>query len=294
MSTVSSTHVCTSLGRRGFLPTPQNTSRAPNPPALTSREYSYYLPKQLLRSDEELSKFRDLLGQFVGTHSFHNFASNKGRQLKEVRRRVQASIDQRKASRGVSSVGGEDFNPSPCSGAGEKGRDLTSEIVDGKASAESGGIEGKKRQRSKDDWRTYRHKKMSLEKQREEDEWYGKPSVGGNKKDGLEQVGSSVEALSGEAGGISGGEARIMSSRATTASRDHGETAADAGANCDDAGDDFGGDNEEGRDGGDYEVEKSEVSAAAADTGEAGPEKVLLLRELRTRYEQHFFLIYFF
>lgn len=197
---------------------------------------------------------------------------------------MQASIDQRKASEGVSSVGGDILKPSPGSDAAENSKDLS--FVDGKVSPESGGIEGKKRQRSKDDWRTYRHKKMSPEKQQEEDEWYGKPSVGGNKIGGLEQVGSSVEALSGEVGEVSGGEARVMGSRANTASRDHGEIAAEAG-------DDACGENEEGGDGGDYEVEKTDGSADAADTGEAGPEKVLLLRELRTRYKQFFFNPFF-
>lgn len=200
---------------------------------------------------------------------------------------MQASIDKKKASGGVSSVGKDSSKPSPCSDAAENGRDLS--FVDGKVSSESDGIEGKKRQRSKDDWRTYRHKKMSSEKQQEEDEWYGKPSVGGNKIDGPGEVGSSMEALSREVGEVSGGEARVMGSRANTASRDHGETAAETGANCDGAGDGPCGENE-GVDGGDYDAERSDVNADAAETGEAAvPEKVLLLRELRTRYKQIFF-----
>ncbi|CAM9997297.1 unnamed protein product, partial [Laminaria digitata] len=218
----------------------------------TLREYTYYLPKELLPNDEALEKFRVLLKHFVGTHSFHNYASTKGRQLKEVRKRVQASIDLKKAGGGgggVKAAGGEGGDASSAS-PGLEG-----------AGAEGGGVGeggGEKRERPRDDWRTYRHKKKPAADRKQEDDWYGKSKASseevregaGAEEEEAEPVPEKEKEKQGDGAGVQLSEAAPAVGGAEMAVEEAG-----GGGDADEA------------------VVKGE---------DEGPEKVLLLRELRT------------
>lgn len=249
-----------------------------------SREYTYYLPKHLLPDNEALEKFRALLNQFVGTHSFHNFASTKGRQLKEVRKRVQASIDLKKAAGGLPPEGGA-APPPPSSTLPDSDAAGTCEEV----SAAAGSSGGKKRERSKEEWRTYRHKKMSAAERREEDKWYGKKftAAAATGNPGAEQ--SLLEKGQDEEGNAGA---------AAQAPPDHETPRATDGVDIEEAvavrgqsvtvdgdGDEAGVGLADGTDAG---VSKEEGMGGE---GNEGPEKVLLLRELRTRCA--FFIVVF-
>ncbi|CAN0396222.1 unnamed protein product [Pylaiella littoralis] len=246
----------------------------------TLREYTYYLPKELLPNDEALEKFRALLRLFVGTHSFHNYASTKGRQLKEVRKRVQASIDLKKAG-GTAGGGGA----AAASGAGSTAALDTASEGGGGGGGGAGESGSKKRWLSKEEWRTYRHKKKSTVDQKAEDAWFGKSKEEG--EEGSAAV-AAVEVAGGEQGSGGGGDAQPSeaapvpaAAAAATAKMDVDEAANGAPAVA------------KGGDG--VESVKWEAAAAAAGAasaaadeggeGEApddGPEKQILLRELRT------------
>lgn len=201
-----------------------------------------------------------MLKNFVGTHSFHNFASTKGRQLKEVRRRVQASIDLKKAG-GVPAKEGDDVP------AGAEG-----------SSAEEAA--NKKRDRSYE-WKTYRQKKKSPVEQREDDDWFGKSKdvVSANSENGGE-VKDAEQETSGAASASAEAQRSepISSSSAPEADKPAEGTSIDGAALTEKVPAEDGvvavnGENTEAVSQGEAEKE-----------GDEGPEKVLLLRELRTRW----------
>lgn len=236
-------------------------------------EYSYYLPKHLLPDEAADRKFRSLLDLFVGTHSFHNFASTKGRQLKEVRRRVQASIDRK-------NLDIKNAQQQQKAGAGEgTGTEDQASLRSQNTSA----VAGTKRGRSnKDDWRTWRHKKKNAVDQDEEDSWYGKSKPSWRK----EEVSASAGAGSADrdrAESVPIGDVAEL----TTVGKDceafgDGDYAEDAGVDEEDT--------SLGDDEGEVEQEREEVG----DQVEEGPEKVLMLRELRTRYGNNFTVFYLY
>ncbi|CAB1118310.1 unnamed protein product [Ectocarpus sp. CCAP 1310/34] len=150
----------------------------------TLREYTYYLPRELLPDDGSLGKFRELLKLFVGTHSFHNYASTKGRQLKEVRKRVKASIDLKKSGgKPAQEAGGTASTSAP-------GSEEEAATAGGGDAGESGSK--KRRWVSKDEWRTYRYKKKSTADQKADDAWFGKQSAAGAAPE--ESVGAAAAA----------------------------------------------------------------------------------------------------
>lgn len=229
-----------------------------------------------------MQKFRGLLGLFVGTHSFHNYASTKGRQLKEVRKRVQASIDLKKAGGGPK-AGGDGERSAP----GE-GKEIAQE---GEEASENGGG-GTKRWRSKEEWRTYRHKKKSTGDQKVEDNWYGKSKEQPAKAE-------AGEAETGASDNAGASPQPLPQAEPTTAaavaSSSHDDGAAErAGLGAAQSGEVSG-------DGKAVEVEQggaeAEVAGAAVaavlpgqadaagskEEGDGGPERVLMLRELRTK-----------
>lgn len=160
-------------------------------------EYSYYLPKNLLPDEETEKKFRGLLTHFVGTHSFHNYASTKGRELKEVRRRVQASIDKKNqdiknAKQPVTGTGKREGDDT-----GARSKEETPDSIQKASAGDVGRTGGTKRERSKE-WRTWRHKKKSAVDQAEEDAWYRKSKPA--------STGEGGEAAATEGGGSAAGE----------------------------------------------------------------------------------------
>lgn len=204
--------------------------------------------------------------RFVGTHSFHNYASSKGRQLKEVRKRVQASIDLKKTGGG----GGVD----KAAGKGGDGSSASPGLEEGVGVEGGGAGEGdKKRERPRDDWRTYRHQKKSAAGRKEEDDWYGKKSKScskeGEEVKAIEPV-PEAEKEAGVVGGEGGGSGVPLSegTPAVGSAQVVGEEAVEVG----DAGVDADADAGAAQGGGVANKEEYE-----------GPEKVLLLRELRTR-----------
>lgn len=265
------------------------------------REYTYYLPKELLPNDEALEKFRGLLKLFVGTHSFHNYASTKGRQLKEVRKRVQASIDLKKAGVG-GGVGGA------AAGAGSTA--ASDAELEGRGADDSG---SKKRWRSKEEWRTYRHKKKSAVDQKAEDTWFGK-SQEEKEEDGSAAVAEGDQGSSSSARDALPSETvalAVVSGMNTDTSVEppvapekqpksiegegEGGSSAEASAANMDVDRAAAGAPAVGEDGDGVESEKratvaaGEAASAAAEKGgddkttDGGPEKQILLRELRTR-----------
>ncbi|CAN0298399.1 unnamed protein product, partial [Ectocarpus sp. 8 AP-2014] len=161
----------------------------------TLREYTYYLPKELLPDDEALGKFRELLKLFVGTHSFHNYASTKGRQLKEVRKRVKASIDLKKS--GGKPAPGPEKAAGGAVSASAPGSEEDAAAAAAGGGGDAGESDSKKRRKkrrwvSKDEWRTYRHKKKSAAGQKADDAWFGKQSAAGAAPE--ESVGAAAAA----------------------------------------------------------------------------------------------------
>ncbi|CAM9441810.1 unnamed protein product [Ectocarpus sp. 12 AP-2014] len=273
----------------------------------TLREYTYYLPRELLPDDEALVKFRELLKLFVGTHSFHNYASTKGRQLKEVRKRVKASIDLKKS-------GGKPA-PGPEAAGGAVSASAPGSEEDAAAAAAGGGDAGdsgskKRRWVSKDEWRTYRYKKKSAADQKADDAWFGKQSAAGAAPE--ESVGAAAAAVEPpvvvvagveqQAGGDEGPESSSPrsveggTSGDAVGSADAGSAAAvaavatpkdvaSAGKAAGVEGTVVKSDGGEGEAGGDAASAVSAPGAqeAAGVGGEdEGPEKQILLRELRT------------
>lgn len=243
---------------------------------LEGREYTYYLPKELLPNDDALEKFRVLLKHFVGTHSFHNYASTKGRQLKEVRKRVQASIDLKKAGGG----GGGRAGVNAAAGKGGDGSSASPGLEGAGAGGGGVGEVGEKRER--DDWRSYRHKKKSAADREVEDAWYGKSKAsfkGGGEACGEQETEPVLEAekekkveMEEGVGGREEDGDGVQSSEATPAvggaevamEEPVGEAAVEAV-------------------GGEDADEFAAKAGGAVNKEEEGPEKVLLLRELRTR-----------
>lgn len=287
------------------------------------REYTYYLPKHLLPDDEALEKFRGLLTMFVGTHSFHNYASTKGRQLKEVRKRVQASIDFKKSGgkAPATAEGGTEAAP---------GSDAGAEAASGDGGDAASG-NGKKRWLSKEEWRTFRHKKKSAVDQKADDAWFGKPAVDTTEEStvgavegsssGSGGVGQASEAAAAAGGVINEaaentskagqenptlpqGVGKEVSSVGVTSSSGVVTAAAAAatemdvvkadGMNAEKSG--GGAESEIGKEEGKEGVEVGADTAVGAETAketgkgaeDEGPEKQIMLRELRTRWVASF------
>lgn len=242
----------------------------------------------------------------MGTHSFHNYASTKGRQLKEVRKRVKASIDLKKS-------GGKPA-PGPENAAGGAGSASAPGSEEDAAAAAAGGGDagesGSKKRRwvSKDEWRTYRYKKKSAADQKTDDAWFGKQSVAGVAPE--ESVETAAEppvvAVAGaeqQAVGDEGPESALPrsveegTSGDAVGSADAGSEAAVAAvATPKDVAGAGGAACAEGvvvkSDGGGGEVGGDAATAVSAPGAEEaagvggedeGPEKQILLRELRTR-----------
>eukprot|EP00903_Cladosiphon_okamuranus_P007831 g7577.t1 len=269
----------------------------------TLREYTYYLPKALLPNDEALEKFRALLKLFVGTHSFHNYASTKGRQLKEVRKRVQASIDLKKAG-GAPQAGSTAVAP---------GSEAAAAVEQGGG---SGGSGSKKRWLSKEEWRTYRHKKKSAVDQKADDEWFGKPvaaapseqataaagadqgqegSGGGGRAQPSEAAAAALVTDAGKGKGLAAPEQPSVEGATGDVGGVHAPAAAAAAAATESVDMDGGGETGAQEGGGASEKRgaaavkaEAEREGAAAEEKEGGrgadegPEKQILLRELRT------------
>ncbi|CAN0133236.1 unnamed protein product [Scytosiphon promiscuus] len=220
----------------------------------TLREYTYYLPKHLLPDDEALEKFRGLLTLFVGTHSFHNYASTKGRQLKEVRKRVQASIDFKKAG-GKAPAEGETGNApgSDAAAAGDAG---------------GAGGSGKKRWLSKEEWRTFRHKKKSAVDQKADDAWFGKP--GAEASDGTAAAAEAPGAEGISAGSSGDAQALEAAGAMNDGLENPGKEGQELRTPQDDAPTNAG------------ENTGADEAVAATAMDDEGPEKQIMLRELRT------------
>lgn len=265
----------------------------------------------------------------------------KGRQLKEVRKRVQAAIDLKNAGGGGGAVGARlgkgmdtDAQGQASCSTTDNGAVVVGDGVAPEAAGETGGgvaageIAGSKRERCKD-WRTYRHKKKSAVDQEEEDSWYGKSkstgregsassaadkdetvknegvnitpaavavSGGGDSEDsarsGVEGVGE-LNAAESVAVGDSPSDAAVgaaVGDKDVTVvgeGLDHASVdgAREAGKNAVESitvGEDMG-ETVNDMDDGDEQEECEEEGHG--EKGEEGPEKVIILRELRTRYD---------
>lgn len=213
-----------------------------------------------------MHKFRDLLKLFVGTHSFHNYASTKGRQLKEVRKRVQASIDLKKAGGGAQRSGGDGETSAPGEGE-ERSQERSQE-----ENPVDGGGGGTKRWRSKEEWRTYRHKKKSAGDQKIEDDWYGKTKQTGE-TEAFDAGARSPQAPQAEPAAVSSASGDGVDERPEIAAAQIGEESGDGEA-VKDGGADAAGVLPGTADG--ARVSKEEE-------GDGAPERVLMLRELRTK-----------
>lgn len=229
-------------------------------------------------------KFRGLLNHFVGTHSFHNYASTKGRQLKEVRKRVQASIDLKKAGGAAATASAADSpEPEAAAAAADTDQENSAEI-----SAEGGG--SKKRERpSKENWRTYRYKKKSAVDRQEEDSWYGKSGAVSPERENAAEP-RPVENRSSPATAEEAErdvETPTIPNEAVGSSASSGSGSVPAVARAVEVkgeGVIVEADSPAAVEGADKAGLEEEAEVAGKGEGDEGPEKVLLLRELRTRW----------
>lgn len=219
----------------------------------------------------------------------------KGRGIKEVMKRVQDSIDKRSAqgggqaaeSEGRGGGGGSDAVVPESGDLGEGDRNEEQE-------AESTG-------KRSVDWRTWRYKKKSAVEQEDEDAWYqkGKPSRKTNEAKPTENhadEGADTPAVAGNMAANTAGSVGVAArdgvdvdaadnaAEPVTVKGVLTATGATAGDETENAAETFAVGEGETVDGDDGDGGGQTVAAEGAGKDEEGPVKVLMLRELRTRY----------